>query len=125
MTKNKVFSIVIILIALISLLSAIGIVRFAVLVLKDIETANFYHGNEKVIAKLSQQFANYILCFVVCVTNIVISIILFFKKSECFFPVRYSYEEYKSHRENKKAKKQQAKKEKLQKQLYEIEKDTE
>lgn len=81
MTKNKILTVVFVVMALVSIFSAIGIVRFSILVLKDIETANFYSGNEKAIAKLSQQFANYILCFVVCIANIIVSAFAIFRKT--------------------------------------------
>lgn len=53
-----------------------------------------------------------------------LQLIMFFKKTSVFYFAKYTYEQYKEMRQNRKAEKIKLKQEKLQKELNEIEKDT-
>lgn len=102
--RKKIFAILMLAMAFVSVVALVGAIKFSLLVYGDIESASLFQGNERAVAKLTQQMINYFLVFLVCACNIVISAVAITRII--------------------KAEKQKAKLGKLQKQLNEIEKDT-
>lgn len=117
-------TLIIVLLSFILALSAIYCVELVHAIIKNIEWANpsTHSIFENAVNKVNNEYLIRIICFASLI--LLNALIVVFAFPFLKHPIRYTYEQYKEMRQKRKAEKLKSKKESLQKQLNEIEKDT-